>query len=231
MKTLSIIIPAYNEHRTIDEIVRRVEAIQLPEDFKKEIVIVDDASTDGTTEKVRALAAKHVAVFHEVNKGKGASVRDGLLRSTGDVVVIQDADLECDPEDIKELLRPILEDKADVVFGSRFLSVGSHRVVYFWKYVTNTILTTYSNMLTNLRLTDMETCYKMFTREVVDSIKHRLTSDRFGIEPEITARIKKYRVYEVPVSYNFRSRVEGKKINWKDGVAALWHITRSNLFS
>ena len=230
MKKLSIIIPVYNEMRTLDELLRRVEAVKLPDGFGKEIILVDDCSTDGTKQKIEAFGKKYITVFHGVNRGKGASVTDGLKRSSGDIVVIQDADLEYDPEDYNELLKPILTGKADVVYGSRLLTSRPHRVMYFWHSLGNSLLTFVSNLFTNINLTDMETCYKMFTREVVDAIKDRLTANRFGIEPEITARVKKFRIYEVGISYAGRTYGEGKKINWKDGIAAFWYIIKFNIF-
>lgn len=227
---LSIVIPVFNEIRTLDEILRRVEAVQLPEGLSREIILVDDCSTDGTREKIESYGTKYVTLFHSINRGKGASVTDGLKRSTGDIVLIQDADLEYDPEDYPELLKPILMGRADVVYGSRLVTSRPHRVMFFWHYLGNMFLTFFSNMCTNLNLTDMETCYKVFTREVVDKIKDHLTADRFGIEPEITAKVKRFRIYEVGISYSGRTYKEGKKINWKDGVAAFWYIMKFNLF-
>lgn len=229
-KTLSVIIPIYNERETLRDILEVVDKVSLPNGFSRELIVIDDCSTDGTTDLVRALPDRYLKIFHSINRGKGASVTDGLRRSTGDIVIIQDADLEYDPSDWNELLRPILAGKADVVYGSRFMGSSAHRVLYFWHYVGNTFLTLLSNMFSNLNLTDMETCYKMMTREVVDDIKDKLVSRRFGIEPEITARIKKYRVYEVGISYAGRTYAEGKKINWKDGFSAIWSIVKFNLF-
>jgi glycosyltransferase involved in cell wall biosynthesis len=230
-KTLSVVIPIYNERETLHEILEVVEGVPLPEGMTRELIVIDDCSRDGTTELVASLPEEYIKIFHSVNMGKGASVIDGLRRSTGDIVVIQDADLEYDPREWNELLKPILLGKADVVYGSRFVGSGAHRVLYFWHYVGNKFLTLLSNMFTNLNLTDMETCYKMMTREVVDAIKDRLVSQRFGIEPEITARVKKYRIYEIGISYAGRTYAEGKKIGWKDGFSAVWSIVRFNLFS
>ena len=228
---LSVLIPVYNERDTIEVILTQVESVPV----RKEIVCVDDGSTDGTRgvlERLEAEGRIHQLIFQPQNRGKGAAIRTALAASTGDVVIIQDADLEYDPADWPALLAPIVDGKADAVFGSRFLS-GPHRVLYFWHSVGNKVLTTFSNMLTNLNLTDMETCYKAMRGELARSLVGRLTSDRFGFEPELTARLAQAqaRIYEVPISYSGRTYAEGKKIGWKDGVAAFWHILRFNLIT
>ena len=223
---LSVVMPVYNEAGTIDEIVKRVRNVDIP----KEILIIDDASTDGTATRLAALDGGDVRVFrHPENRGKGAAVRTGLENATGDVILIQDADLEYDPEDYPRLLQPILDGRADVVFGSRFLGGGEHRVHLFWHYVGNRTLTTLSNMLTNLNLTDMESGFKVFRAGVARDI--RLRENRFGFEPEFTAKVarRRYRVYEVPISYSGRDYSEGKKITWVDGCLALWQILRYRL--
>jgi len=229
--TLSVLIPVYNERDTIDLIVDQVRDTPI----RKQIICVDDFSTDGTQEVLeRLLAEGKIDLLHRQpeNRGKGAAIRQALSMSTGDIVVVQDADLEYDPKDWPVLLEPILDGRADACFGSRFLG-GPHRVLYYWHSVGNTVLTTYSNMLTNLNLTDMETCYKAMRGELARSLLPRLTADRFGFEPEITARLARAdaRIYEVPISYAGRTYAEGKKIGWRDGVAAFWHITRFNLLS
>jgi glycosyltransferase involved in cell wall biosynthesis len=229
---LSVIIPTYNEEKTIETLVNKVLGVKLPNAMDKEIVIIDDCSIDRTAETCSKFANNSCIkiIRHSVNQGKGVSVRDGIMASTGDVIVIQDADLEYNPEEFSTLLSPILAGDADVVYGSRFTGIGAHHVLYFWHSVGNKVLTLFSNMMTNLNLTDMETCYKMFTRNVADDIKVKLCSKRFGIEPEITARVKKYRIYEVGISYRGRTYAEGKKIGWKDGFSAIFAILRFNLF-
>ena len=223
---ISVIMPVVNERVTIEEILRRV--LSLPSDL--ELLVVDDASSDGTQEVLAALDDPRVRVFrHERNRGKGAGIRTAIPHATGDVVVIQDADLEYDPAQIPQLVAPISEGSADVVYGSRFLG-GPHRVHLFWHYMGNRALTFLSNMTTGLNLTDMETCYKMFRREVVDDITIR--SKRFTIEPELTAKFarKKLRIFEVPIKYAGRNYEEGKKITWRDGIAALYAIVRYRFF-
>ena len=226
--TVSVVMAAFNEAGTIDQIVAQVLAI----DLDKEIIIVDDASTDGTRHKLVALASAHSSIrvlVQDRNRGKGAALRRGFAEARGDVIIIQDADLEYDPREYHALLRPILDDKADVVYGSRFLG-GPHRVLFFWHSVGNRLLTTLCNAVSNVNLTDMETCYKAFRREVIDGLT--LTSDRFGFEPEFTIKVARrgWRIYETPISYHGRGYAEGKKINWKDGTAAIYHIVRFGLF-
>lgn len=233
IKKLSIVIPCYNEKATISQILKEVDEVTL-KGITKEIIIVDDHSTDGTRAILAKLPkAKYRVLLQGENHGKGAALKLGLLAATGDVVVIQDADLEYDPKDYRRLLYPIKRGQADVVYGSRFVGGEPHRVIYYSHTLANKLLTTFSNILTGLNLTDMETCYKMMTAEVVKKIAPKLQSRRFGIEPEITARIakSKVRVYEVGISYYGRTREEGKKIGFRDGVKAVGEIIRFNLFS
>ncbi len=223
---LSVVIPVFNERRTIDEVIRRVRGCGIA----CELIIVDDGSTDGTRELLEPYRheADVTVVLHETNQGKGAALKTGFMRATGDVVVVQDADLEYDPADYRRLLQPIVEDQADVVFGSRFIG-DSHRVLYFWHSAGNRLLTLLSNLVTNLNLTDIETCYKMFRREVIQQIAPTLAEKRFGIEPELTAKLARLpgvRIYELPISYSGRTYAQGKKIGWRDGIRALWCILR-----
>jgi glycosyltransferase involved in cell wall biosynthesis len=228
----SVVMPVYNEKDYIDEIIRRVLAAAV----EKELIIVDDFSTDGTRARLGEIADENPGgsirvLFHDKNRGKGAALRTGFAAASGEIVIIQDADLEYDPAEYPKLIAPIAQGKADVVYGSRFAGGESHRVLYFWHSVGNRLLTLLSNMFTGLNLTDMETCYKVFRREIIQSLK--LTEDRFGFEPEVTARIaaRKCRVYEVGISYSGRTYEEGKKIGWKDGVRTLWCILKHNLFT
>lgn len=226
---LSVVIPAYNEIKTIEEIIRRVQAVEL----EKEIILVDDCSTDGTRDYLQKLSEENIKVlFHERNQGKGAALQTGFDHVTGDVVVIQDADLEYDPEEYHRLLKPILENEADVVYGSRFLSGSERRVLFFWHSIGNQFLTFLSNMITDLNLSDMETCYKMFRAELLQQIS--LEQKRFGFEPEFTVKIAKrphIKIYEVGISYHGRDYSEGKKIGWKDAVSALWCLLKYKFFA
>ena len=226
---LSVVIPVYNEAQRVEEALLRVRAVPL----NLELVVVDDGSRDGTRDVLRRLKDDgliDVLVLHEQNRGKGAAVRTGFAHATGQVTVIQDADLEYDPFDLTHLIEPILDGRADAVFGSRFMG-GPRRVLYFWHRVGNGVLTLLSNVFTNINLSDMETCYKMMRTDLLRTLP--LRSDRFGIEPELTARLAQAgaRIYELPVSYSGRTYAEGKKIGWRDGVAALWHILRANVLA
>lgn len=249
MKKLSVVIPVYNEEQTIEEIIRRVLAVDVG--LEKEIIVVDDCSQDGTREILERLSSLNSGdtypisrklgtcpqnlpqnlkvYFHEKNSGKGASLRTGFSHASGDIILIQDADLEYDPREYLRMLEPILDGRADAVYGSRFLG-GPHRVLFFWHYLGNRLLTLFSNMMANLNLTDMETCYKVMKRDLLKKIK--IKSNRFGFEPEITLKLAKLkaRIYEVPISYSGRDYSEGKKIGWKDGVAAIFHILRFKFF-
>jgi glycosyltransferase involved in cell wall biosynthesis len=225
---LTVVIPVYNEVRTVESLLKRVRDVAL----QLEVIVVDDGSTDGTRDLLPKLEGTLIdrLVMHEHNRGKGAALRTGFAHATGDVVVVQDADMEYDPHELPMLLRPILAGKADAVYGSRFLG-GPHRVLFFWHSVGNRVLTLLSNMFTDVNLTDMETCYKMVRRELLQSLP--LSANRFGIEPELTARLAQAgaRIYELPISYDGRSYAEGKKIGWRDGVSALWCIWKYNVFA
>lgn len=235
VKKLSIVIPAYNEGRTIHFILDKVKAVQLIGGIEKEVIVVNDCSKDDTVEAIHRYQASNpdlpIQFFsHEVNMGKGAALHTGISKATGDIVIIQDADLEYDPREFNDVLKPFLEGVADVVYGSRFMGGNPHRVLFFWHTIGNRFLTALSNMFTNLNLTDMETCYKAFKREIIQGLV--LNEKRFGFEPEVTAkiaRIKNIRIYEVGISYYGRTYEEGKKIGWKDGFRAIWCILKYNL--
>ena len=224
---LSVVIPVYNEKKTLSELICRVEAVKL----EKEIIIVDDASTDGTRDLLKKYEEQErfKVIYQSKNTGKGSALRAGFDMAEGEIIIVQDADLEYDPKEYPTLIEPILDGRADVVYGSRFQG-GTHRVFFFWHYVGNKVLTTLSNMCTNLCLTDMETGYKVFRRTVLDSFI--LKCNRFGFEPEFTSKVARhaFRIYEVPISYSGRGYEEGKKVNWKDGVAALWFVFRFRFF-
>lgn len=234
---LSIIVPAYNEARTIHLILDRIAAVKLINNIEKELILVNDCSTDATEEVLLAYSNAHpelnIQYFkHEVNKGKGAAIHTGIQKATGEYLIIQDADLEYDPEEFNLLLHPVIRGFADVVFGSRFLGGNSHRILFFWHSIGNKFLTRLSNVFTNLNLTDMETCYKMFKTPIIQAID--LKEKRFGFEPEVTAkiaRVKNIRIYEVGISYYGRTYEEGKKIGWKDGFRAIYCILKYNLFA
>jgi glycosyltransferase involved in cell wall biosynthesis len=233
IRRVSIVIPVYNERGTIDTIIQRVKTAPLPPGLEREIVIVDDRSTDGTRDHLRALrdaGGGFTLRLHERNAGKGAALRTGFAAATGDVVIIQDADLEYDPSEYERLLQPILDGHADVVYGSRFLG-GPHRVLHFWHFVGNMVITMFSNMCTDLNLSDVETCYKLFRRSVIDGVEFR--ESRFGFEIEFTAMVARrgFRIYEQSISYHGRDYSEGKKIGWRDGLRAMWCILRYNLMA
>lgn len=232
MKVLSIVIPAFNEESTIQKILDKIKNVELPQDWGKEIVVINDNSNDKTEELILSYMKQNVEMiisydYHKVNRGKGAALHTGISKATGDYIIIQDADLEYNPEEYNDMLRPIVNGHADVVYGSRFLGGKPHRILFFWHSIGNKFLTFLSNMFTNLNLTDMETCYKLFRKDLIQSLV--LRENRFGFEPEVTAkisRIKNIRIYEVGISYYGRTFEEGKKINWKDGLHAIYCILK-----
>lgn len=237
VRKLSIIIPAYNEGATIHRILNKVAAVKLLNDIEKEVVVVNDCSNDNTEEAIQAYISANPQLNiqyrkHQINKGKGAALHTGIKEASGELIVIQDADLEYDPQEFNILLKPIIDGFADVVYGSRFMGGRPHRILFFWHTMGNKWLTFMSNMFTNLNLTDMETCYKMFRSEVVKSL--HLKEQRFGFEPEVTAKISRYpkvRIYEVGISYYGRTYEEGKKISWRDGFRAIWCILKYNIWA
>lgn len=233
MKKLSIIIPVYNEKNTIEETIKRVESVNI-ESLEKDIILIDDCSNDGTREILEKYKARHKVIFLEKNLGKGYAVRQGFKEAAGDMTIIQDADLEYDPADYRELVKPLLEERADAVYGSRFLGgmADKNKIAYKRGYFFSRLLNRFSNFLNGAGLSDIYTCYKVFSREALNEISPRLVSNRFGIEVELTAYLAKngFKIKEVPISYRGRTYEEGKKINWKDGLAAIWHIVRFNLF-
>lgn len=235
ISTLSVLVPAYNEERTIEKILSSLVRVQLRDDIQMQIIVIDDGSTDATAEKAAAFAApfSHIHIIrHPRNTGKGSAIHSGIQHATGELLIVQDADLEYDPQEFNRLLQPVIEHQADVVYGTRFTTEQAHRVLYFWHYVGNRLLTTLSNVFSNLNLTDMETCYKLMRTDHVRSL--HLKEKRFGFEPEVTqklAKIKGIRFYEVGISYHGRTYAEGKKIRWTDGMYAIWCILKYGISS